>query len=399
LATWGFAATWGASDPNPSSTDSLYQSDGIYDPNTGNTVWTTPYISSLKVGTLSAITVNTGALTVQDTLTVSSTGNIKGGQTAYNTGTGFFLGYSGGAYKFSIGSSTSSLLWDGSQLKIAGSNVTFGIGSGSTPGGYSFEVTTVGLAYCYRNFTCYGGILIQNSGTLSPTYPQCIYAVSTQAAESIVGSVAGTNTSLLAHGVRGINNWTGSSGLVGPANFYDFYADGSGTNYGPFTGTHDALVPIGTTLTVGDIVFDVQVVERNGISSVICEVAQTTQAMQAGSVGVVCANVRPLNTIQPAAFIESIGVDGAVMKPSYAAAEQVYDFVPINGVGEGQINVCGQGGNIQKGDLICSSATPGKGMKQADDLVHSYTVARARESVNFDDQTQIKTVACIYLCG
>jgi hypothetical protein len=398
-APWGsaFQVTWYATDPNPSSNDSLYQSDGIY--NGTSTTWTTPYISSLKVGTLSAITVNTGALTVQNTLTVSSTGNIQGGQTGYNTGTGFFLGYSGGAYKFSIGSSTSSLLWDGSQLQIAGTNVKFGIGTGSTPGGYSFEVTPIGLTYVWRNFTCYGGILIQNSGTLSPTYPQCIYAVSTQAAESIVGNVAGTNTRLLAHGVRGINNWTGSSGLVGPANFYDFYADGSGTNYGPFTGTHDALVPIGTTMIIGDIVVDVQVVERNGISSTICEVATATTAMQPGSVGIVCAPVRPLNTIQPAAFIESIGVDGPVMKPSYATAEQVYNFVAINGVGEGQLNVCGEGGNIQKGDLICSSNTTGKGMKQADDVVHSYTVARAREAVNFDDPAQVKTVACIYLCG
>lgn len=127
LATWGFSATWGASDPNPSSTDSLYQSDGIYNPTTGNTVWSTPYISSLKVGTLSAITVNTGALTVQNTLTVSSTGSIQGGQTGYNTGTGFFLGYSGAAYKFSIGDSSSSLLWDGSSLSVTGnSNLTIG---------------------------------------------------------------------------------------------------------------------------------------------------------------------------------------------------------------------------------------------------------------------------------
>jgi hypothetical protein len=138
LSTWGFAATWGASDPNPSSTDSLYQSDGIYDPNTGNTVWTTPYISSLKVGTLSAITVNTGALTVQNTLTINTLGKIQGGQTDYNTGTGFFLGYSGGAYKFSIGSTTQSLLWDGSTLNITGNFVgKSALFNGSTTSGSS----------------------------------------------------------------------------------------------------------------------------------------------------------------------------------------------------------------------------------------------------------------------
>jgi hypothetical protein len=127
LATWGFSATWVASDPNPSSTDSLYQSDGIYNPATNQISWGTPYISSLKVGLLSAITVNTGALTVQDTLTVGTTGSIRGGQTGYNTGTGFFLGYSGGAYRFSIGSSTVNMTWDGSAFTVIGGTITGGV--------------------------------------------------------------------------------------------------------------------------------------------------------------------------------------------------------------------------------------------------------------------------------
>ena len=117
---WGFAATWVANDPNPSSTDSLYQSDGIYNPSTNVTTWSAPYISSLKVGSLSAVSVNTGALTVQGLLTVNSAGAIQGGQTGYNSGTGFFLGYSSTTYKFSIGSSTQNILWDGSALTVTG---------------------------------------------------------------------------------------------------------------------------------------------------------------------------------------------------------------------------------------------------------------------------------------
>lgn len=53
-------------------------------------------------------------------ITLSNGGNIKGGQTAYNTGTGFFLGYSSG-YKFSIGdASTHYMTWDGAGLLIGG---------------------------------------------------------------------------------------------------------------------------------------------------------------------------------------------------------------------------------------------------------------------------------------
>lgn len=52
---------------------------------------------------------------------VSTTGNVRGGQTDYNTGTGFFLGYSGGAHKFSIGNPAGNYLaWDGSSLTING---------------------------------------------------------------------------------------------------------------------------------------------------------------------------------------------------------------------------------------------------------------------------------------
>ena len=53
------------------------------------------------------------------TLEITSAGHIKGGQTDYNTGAGFFLGYSGGAYKFSIGNPNSYYLtWDGTDFNI-----------------------------------------------------------------------------------------------------------------------------------------------------------------------------------------------------------------------------------------------------------------------------------------
>jgi hypothetical protein len=123
-AVWGasFAVAWYATDPDPSSNNSLYQSDGIFDGT--NSVWSTPYISSLKVGSLSAVSINTGALTVTDAITVATTGYIRGGQTGYATGTGFFLGYSAGAYKFSFGDATNSIKWDGTNLTVTGGTVT-----------------------------------------------------------------------------------------------------------------------------------------------------------------------------------------------------------------------------------------------------------------------------------
>lgn len=48
------------------------------------------------------------------------TGFIRGGQTSYNTGIGYFLGYDTGTYKLSIGNTTNYLTWDGTALTIAG---------------------------------------------------------------------------------------------------------------------------------------------------------------------------------------------------------------------------------------------------------------------------------------
>jgi hypothetical protein len=41
----------------------------------------------------------------------------------------------------------------------------------------------------------------------------------------------------------------------------------------------------------------------------------------------------------------------------------------------------------------------GKGMKQSDDVVHSYTVAKAREAATFSGPTDVQMIACIYVSG
>lgn len=183
-AVWGaaFNVSWYASDPDPASNSSLYQSEGIY--NGTNTVWTAPYISSLKVGQLSAVAVNTGSLTVDGALTIGSAGQIMGGQTAFATGTGFFLGYSSTTYKFSIGSSTQSLQWDGSSLTVTG------------------------------NF--YG------TGTAEFTGQNAITGLITSAIKANTSNVAnigvyGYGNSALGRGIAGVSNGSAGAGVVGSA--------------------------------------------------------------------------------------------------------------------------------------------------------------------------------------
>ncbi|GAG10400.1 unnamed protein product, partial [marine sediment metagenome] len=90
--------------------------------------------------TLSGIFADLGSITAGN-ITLDSSGYIKGGQTAYNTGIGFWLGYSS-AWKFSIGNPAGHYLtWDGSDLvgkfKLK-SLETFITGQTLTAGDYVF---------------------------------------------------------------------------------------------------------------------------------------------------------------------------------------------------------------------------------------------------------------------
>jgi len=115
-AVWGasFNVTWYTNDPNPSSNDSLYQADGIY--NGSTTSWSTPYISALKVGALSAVSTNTGSLTVSGTFQ-ANTAAISG---TTMTGSGGVLYASG---NFAFGDSTTNIAFNGSQMSLNGNVV------------------------------------------------------------------------------------------------------------------------------------------------------------------------------------------------------------------------------------------------------------------------------------
>lgn len=83
----------------------------------------------LNVTNLAAISANMGNLT-SGTITLDNAGHIKGGQTDYNTGSGFFMGYQSGTYKFSIGTPTNGMTWNGAALTIKGDLVAGSINLG-----------------------------------------------------------------------------------------------------------------------------------------------------------------------------------------------------------------------------------------------------------------------------
>jgi hypothetical protein len=84
-------------------------------------------------------------------------------------------------------------------------------------------------------------------------------------------------------------------------------------------------------------------------------------------------------------------------------------YIAVNSIGEGKIWITNIGGEITNGDYITSSTVPGYGMQQSDDLLHSYTVAKCTQSVDWTsitdtvehgDQLYKKfLVGCTYHCG
>jgi len=87
----------------------------------------------------------------------------------------------------------------------------------------------------------------------------------------------------------------------------------------------------------------------------------------------------------------------------------------INSLGEGGIWVINQNGDLENGDYVTTSDVPGYGMRQSDDILRNYTVAKITQDCSFANlqKENIKTkevtfegktyvaafVGCTYHCG
>ncbi len=192
----------------------------------------------------------------------------------------------------------------------------------------------------------------------------------------------------------------------------------------PFTGVHLCLTKETTEPTIGDIatVYDAY---GYSISQSYFYVKPTTTTSDKKIVGIYSSGSKDLMefAIWSSDFGEPIpseelptGEAPRRIKTEYKEytedlVAEGYRVVSINSVGEGMMNVCDENGDIDSGDYITSSNVRGKGMKQDDDLLHNYTVAKALENVVWADKVvgedgcyeldghKVLMVACTYHCG
>lgn len=192
-------------------------------------------------------------------------------------------------------------------------------------------------------------------------------------------------------GVYGTStNSYGVEGFSDSASSFDFYASGSGTNYGPFTGAHDGLLPKDAQPEQGDILAATGQFEKSNLSNTI----PYLEAPKVNSRAVygVFVGSSDLTDKRPAALKPMPDDD-------YTTLQTTHKRAIVNALGEGQINVCGENGDIEVGDFICTSNMVGKGMRY-DGQDMRYVVAKAMENVIWsEEESNVKQVACIYMCG
>lgn len=179
---------------------------------------------------------------------------------------------------------------------------------------------------------------------------------------------------------------TSAGAVSGSSPTWAFYANAGA--YGPFTASHELLWPIDTPLPeIGDVVMDDALMFRKDVSNTLFSGKLSRHGRPAIGVFAACR-----------AWGRTAAMPDDLSDEALASLGEKYRLILVNAVGEGQVNVCGEGGHIEAGDLLVASGTPGKATKQHDDIWRASTVARARESVVFDDR-DFALVACVYKSG
>jgi hypothetical protein len=394
ISTSGWSTTFSPSDLSTVSDDNKYWAISVV-------------FSESTYGGSQNTPVITGPFTWQNFNGLVTFTNLETGQDASGVETTYI---NGGTI------TTNSLLVDSIANNSSGTFNTygsFGLGTGSSIGSYQ----AAGVFSSVSN-TLYGLLASNNAGG-NAFGAGTTATTSSGAAITGVGYGSSSYTLYKTQGTLGLGDSGGSFQTGGASNLQSavnadirlaYYTGGTSYAYyvysgaaHPFTAGHDALQLLTEAAPeVGDLMVDVSLIAAPSVNDAITQMTVSTTANQKGVVGVFTGETG--TDFVPAALAEyTLAPDGTVtevqFKPEYANIYDTYRCIGVNAIGEGKINVCGQGGDIEIGDLICASDMAGKGMKQGDDLYHAYTVAKARQAVTFSSPDEVIQIACIYVSG
>jgi hypothetical protein len=204
-----------------------------------------------------------------------------------------------------------------------------------------------------------------------------VYGIATATSGATVG-VNGQSDSTSGYGLYGSATATSGTtyGVYGysvSTAGYDFYAGGNG-NYAPFTGAHEAKLAEDFPKKV-----------EPGLIVVATGKAQRRQNAD-GTVNLssTLPTIKLADQPQDKAVFGVLVGEATLPKDHWYEAQEGERFATVNALGEGRVWVTDGNGAIEAGDYITTSAIPGYGQRQDDDLVHSYTLGKAIETVDWD---------------
>lgn len=161
------------------------------------------------------------------------------------------------------------------------------------------------------------------------------------------------------------------------------YADESG-----FTGVHRYLSEVDASLLLPGN--SVALNSNNRLEL-------TTASNQPNAVGIIGKVQRISDNEIATGAKDSLGTEAA-----NSGASSLVFVLSVGDTKKGEVrgfNVCNENGDIQPGDLLVTSSTPGYLMKQDDDIMRAKTVGKAMEAVTFDANGQATGVYGFIYCG
>lgn len=181
-------------------------------------------------------------------------------------------------------------------------------------------------------------------------------------------------------------------------------------SFSPFTGCH--VVNFDSTsnsssivIQPGMIMSSIGKVDKPMIINTFATVKPSDKTNDKAVFGVYAYSETNKASSEPEYIINS---DGKYVRNSSYTNEMI-TLNYVAALGEGCILITNYAGEIQNGDYITSSPIAGYGALQSDDIMHSYTVAKCTESINWnniqptleyqDQKYKMYLAACTYHCG
>ncbi|MBN1227358.1 MAG: hypothetical protein JXA79_10220, partial [Deltaproteobacteria bacterium] len=190
----------------------------------------------------------------------------------------------------------------------------------------------------------------------------------------VYGEHSSGNSGVLGTHNLGVSGYGSFIGVKGMGGTYDFYAGGPGTNYAGFTGSHEVRLTENFPL--------------DPIPGMIVSVAGDTIIRKTEDGTVSLSATLPAVALSDSA--DDKRVFGVLVSETPLPEDHWYKgiegerFGIVNALGEGRVWASNVNGDIQAGDYITTSTIAGYGQRQDDDLLHSYTLGKAIEDVDWD---------------